>query len=127
MSANGKLAQFIAPGCGSVLLFHMEAAGKGAEMRKAFVHRDDSNGFNVCRLSVKSGEREALQRKYQALEEELSEMGLEGSVWAGWRIERLGDEEDLVLFSNDKVPRERLKELLSLSDKKDHRRFMHLV
>jgi len=124
---NGSLTQFIAPGCGSVLLLHLEPAGKRPQMREAFVHKDDRDGFDVCRITVKDDQRKALQSKYQALEDELSKEGLEKSIWAGWRIEKVDGEEDLIIFWGDDIPRDRLKGLLSLSDKKDHRRFKHVV
>ncbi|KAK5993857.1 hypothetical protein PT974_07294 [Cladobotryum mycophilum] len=125
--ANARLSQFIVPGCSSVLLFHMESAGKRPQMRTAFVHKDSNDGFDICRITVKADQRKLLQSKYQDLEDELRECGLEQSIWAGWRIETSGDDEDLVVFWSNDVPAERLEDLLSMSDKKDHRRFKHVV
>ncbi|KAL6879091.1 hypothetical protein J3F83DRAFT_280125 [Trichoderma novae-zelandiae] len=129
-TANGSLSEFAAPGCDSVLLFHMEPAGARAQMREAFQHKDSNDVFDVCRITVKAEQREALQKKYQALEDELREEGLERSIWAGWRIEKApGDEdkEDLILFWASDVPRKRLEAMASLALKKDHRRFRHVV
>lgn len=125
--ANGSLSEFCAPGADSVLLFHMEPAGKSPQMREAFKHKDSNDTFDVCRITVKSEHREALQLKYQALEDELRKEGLEKSIWAGWRIETFEDEEDLVVFWAGDVLKERLQGLAGLALKKDHRRFKHIV
>ncbi|KAL7795348.1 hypothetical protein V8C37DRAFT_39753 [Trichoderma ceciliae] len=126
-TANGSLSGFCAPGCNSVLLFHMDPAGARPQMREAFQHKDSNDIFDVCRLTVKDDQREALQRKYQTLENELTKEGLEKSIWAGWRIEKAEGEEDLIVFWTADVPRKRLEGLASLALKKDHRRFRHVV
>ncbi|KAL6902474.1 hypothetical protein GGI43DRAFT_340885 [Trichoderma evansii] len=125
--ANGSLSEFSAPGCDSVLLFHMEPAGARPQMREAFKHKDSNDTFDVCRITVKGDQREALQREYQTLEDELRKEGLEKSIWAGWRIETFDGEEDLVVFWAGDVPKKRLEGLASLALKKDHRRFRHIV
>jgi hypothetical protein len=125
--ANGSLSEFSAPGCDSVLLFHMEAAGARPQMREAFKHKDSNDIFDVCRITIKDDHRESLQKAYQTLENELRKEGLEKSIWAGWRIEKAEGEEDLVVFWASEVPRERLEGLASLALKKDHRRFRHIV
>lgn len=125
--ANGSLSEFSAPGCDSVLLFHMEPAGARPQMREAFQHKDSNDIFDVCRLTVRDDEREALQSEYQALENELRKEGLEKSIWAGWRIEKAEGEEDLIIFWTGDVPRTRLEGLASRALKKDHRRFRHIV
>ncbi|KAL7823805.1 hypothetical protein V8C26DRAFT_4275 [Trichoderma gracile] len=129
-TANGSLSEFAAPGCDSVLLFHMEPAGARAQMREAFQHKDSSEVFDVCRVTVDAGQREEMQKRYRALEDELRAEGLEKSIWAGWRIEKAPgeeDKEDLVVFWASDVPRKRLEGLASLAVKKDHRRFRHVV
>ncbi|KAL7893774.1 hypothetical protein HDV63DRAFT_100477 [Trichoderma sp. SZMC 28014] len=125
--ANGSLSEFTAPGADSVLLFHMEPAGKRPQMREAFKHKDSNDTFDVCRITVNGEHRDALQLKYQALEDELRKEGLEKNIWAGWRIETFEEEEDLVVFWAGDVLKERLQGLASLAIKKDHRRFRHIV
>lgn len=125
--ANGSLSEFTAPGCDSVLLFHMEPAGQRAQMREAFKHKDSNDTFDVCRITVKDDHRKALQYEYQTLENELRKEGLGNSIWAGWRIEKTEGEEDLVVFWASDVPMKRLEGLKSLALKKDHRRFRHIV
>ncbi|RFU77162.1 hypothetical protein TARUN_5070 [Trichoderma arundinaceum] len=125
--ANGSLSEFSAPGCDSVLLFHMDPAGARPQMREAFQHKDSNDIFDICRITVKDDQREVLQKEYQALENELREEGLEKSIWAGWRIEKAEGEEDLIVFWTSDVPRKRLERLASLAIKKDHRRFRHIV
>ncbi|UKZ46172.1 hypothetical protein TrVGV298_000371 [Trichoderma virens] len=109
--ASGSLTEFSAPGCNSVMLFHMDPAGARPQMREAFQHKDTNDVFD-------------------ALENELREQGLEKSIWAGWRIEKAAgeeDKEDLIVFWTGDVPRKRLEGLASLALKKDHCRFRHIV
>ncbi|KAL7915015.1 hypothetical protein GGI35DRAFT_166980 [Trichoderma velutinum] len=129
-TANGNLTEFSAPGCDSVILFHMDPAGARPQMREAFQHKDTNDVFDVCRLTYNGDQREAIQTKYQALENELRKEGLEKSIWAGWRIEKAAgeeDKEDLIVFWTGDVPKKRLEGLASLALKKDHRRFRHVV
>ncbi|PNY28704.1 Uncharacterized protein TCAP_01370 [Tolypocladium capitatum] len=121
---NGKLSKYIAPGCSSVMLFHMDPAGKQPEMRTSFAPR---GSFSVCRITVNAGQRDSLQKAYQELEDRfLSKPGGQ-KVWAGWRIETSGDAQDFVVFWSDAVPDERMRRLMSFSGDKDHRHFKHVV
>ncbi|UNI18492.1 hypothetical protein JDV02_004758 [Purpureocillium takamizusanense] len=154
---NGKLSQYIRPGCDSVLMFHMDAAGAGAgdgdgdgrggaaaagdgsdgsgchkntaarsrQMRRPF---ENQRSFNVCRLSVDPAKRDALEDAYRRLEDQSRPApGAEPKVWGGWRIEKSGDNEDLVVFWSDEVPNERLEPLMSFTDDIIRRRFTHVV
>ncbi|POR31049.1 Uncharacterized protein TPAR_08751 [Tolypocladium paradoxum] len=121
---NGKLSQYIAPGCNSVLLFHMEPAGKQLDMWTSFA---PNGSFNVCRITVDSGQRGSLQKAYQELEDSMLGNGGGQKVWAGWRIEKSGDAEDFVVFWSDDVPDEHLHSLMTFSDDRDYRRFKHVV
>ena len=123
---NGKLSQYIRPGCDSVLMFHMDAAGGARkQMRRPF---ENQRSFNVCRLSVDPAKRDALQKAYRHLEEQSRvEPGAEPKVWGGWRIEKSGENEDLVVFWSDEVPHDRLKPLMSFTADIICRRFTHVV
>ncbi|KJZ70238.1 hypothetical protein HIM_10386 [Hirsutella minnesotensis 3608] len=121
---NGQLSTYVVPGCDSVLLFHMEPAGRNPQIRKAFFSK---NAFNVSRISVDSSLRASLHEAYQSLENEMVTLGVDDELWAGWRIETSDGTEDLVLFWSDNVESERLQHLMSLSDRKIHHRFKHVV
>lgn len=123
-ACNGKLSGYIAPGCNSVLLFHMDPAGEQPEMRMSFAHK---SSFNVCRITVTADKRDSLQKAYQELEGRLLGNGDGPKVWAGWRIEKSGDAEEFVVFWSDDVPDEHLNRLMSFSNDRDHRRFKHVV
>ena len=125
---SGKLSQYLRPGCDSVLLFHMTAAGSPAQLRSAF---ESQRSFNLCRLAVDPVNHDALQKAYRELEDACRDRyPAEPKVWAGWRIEKAtqaGDDE-LIVFWSDQVPEERLKPLLRISGKDlCRRRFTHVV
>lgn len=123
---NGKLSQYLRPGCDSTLLFHLTAAGSRPQMRTAF---ESQRSFNVCRLTVRPADRDALQKAYRELEEASRDRHGEPKVWGGWNMEKTadGDAQDLVVFWSDQVPEERLEPLMRLSDNVLRRRFTHLV
>lgn len=123
-SAFAQLSTYIAPTCDSVLLFHMEPAGSQIELRGDLLAKDR---FNVCRLSVPPSQKEALQSKYKSIEEQVLQEAPGHRIWAGWRIETVGEEEDLIVFWSPSVPQEQLQGLLDMADKKDTRVFELIV
>ncbi|KAM4066502.1 hypothetical protein HRG_000599 [Hirsutella rhossiliensis] len=123
-ACNGKLSEYLVPGCDSVLLFHMEPAGTQTQIRRAFFSQGT---FNVCRISIDSSQRDPLQQAYRSLEDDLVGRGVYDEVWAGWKLETSGDAHDFVVFWSDNVPSERLRHLMSFSDNKVHHRFRHVV
>lgn len=127
-SGFAKLSEYIAPGCDSVLLFHMDSAGEQPQLRCQFPTEACLEGcFTVCRISVDSDHKATLQKEYQALESETRKLGPEHAVWAGWRIETSAGAEDLVVFSSSTVTEEWVSELASVSGKPDQRLFKHVV
>ncbi|KND91975.1 hypothetical protein TOPH_03492 [Tolypocladium ophioglossoides CBS 100239] len=123
-ACNEKLSEYIAPGCNSVILFHMDPAGRQPEMQTSFAPK---GSFNVCSITVNAGQRGSLQRAYQELEDGFLSQGGGQKVWAGWGIKKSGDAADFVVFGSDDVPDEHLHSLMSFSDDTDHHRFKHVV
>ncbi|CAM1507909.1 Fc.00g047570.m01.CDS01 [Cosmosporella sp. VM-42] len=124
-SAFAKLSECIDPGCDSVLLFHMNPAGKQEDVRTDLFAKEE---FNVCRVSVSAGKRKAAQEKYQSIEHQVRAMRCGTRIWGGWRIEKDQDIEDLIVFWNQGVPGELMQGLLSMSEKESEiRHFQHVV
>ncbi|PHH86556.1 hypothetical protein CDD83_10065 [Cordyceps sp. RAO-2017] len=123
-TCNGKLSEYIEPGCDSVLLFHVEPAGRRAQIRGAFLSKGT---FHICNMTVAPGRRKPLQEAYQSLEDAVADRGMRHELWAGWRIEKSGDKEEFVIFWSDSVLGDRLRHLMSFADTKVHRRFKHVV
>ncbi|KAI9149520.1 hypothetical protein HJFPF1_11573 [Paramyrothecium foliicola] len=120
-----RLSSFIAPGCSSVLLFHVDTAGEPTQLRGEFLSREQ---FHVYRLLNKPDKREELSNKYRALEGSVHEASPEQLLWGGWRIEkRCDDEEELVVFRCKNVPDDRMQELLSISDQVEEYNFKHVI
>lgn len=119
-SGFGKMSEYITPGGDSVLLFHMDPAGAVSQLKGQMLSQDS---FRVCRISAEPGQKETLQKIYQSLE---SDLGPGQTVWAGWRIEKAGDAEDLVVFSSTNVSDEQLRPLISLSSTTDTRFFKNM-
>lgn len=109
-----NLSEYIAPGCNSTLLFHMTPAGRETDLRGDLFAKEK---FSVCKLSVGSDKREAMQIKYQSIEDQVRETGPEKRIWAGWRIERCHDDiEDLIVFWSQAVSGDLVQELLNMSE-----------
>lgn len=123
-SGFGKMSQYIAPGDETVLLFHMDPAGEESQLDGLF---PSEGSLSVYRISVEPDQRDALQEKYQALEEEMGRLGPGHAVWAGWRIERSGTTEDMVIFSGSGVAEDRLRKFVGAFDNVDQRSFKHVV
>ena len=124
-TAFAKLAEYIAPGCDTVLLFHMSPAGKRKELRADLFAKEK---FNVCRLSFSPEKKEAAQKKYQSIEDRLGEPTPGKRIWAGWRIETQDNVEDLIVFWCHALPMEEVQELLDMSEKEvEVRHFQHVV
>lgn len=89
--ANAVLAPFLATGNDAVQLFHLESAGKVED----FTSLSFPVSMTITRISVKSNCKSTLQEAYQAAEDKL--VG-SSSLWAGWRIEKQDDIEELVVI-----------------------------
>lgn len=123
-----KLAERIAPGDDSVVLFHMDPAGSNPNVLLG--DRVSREPFRVCRLSVPAGERAALQAEFLRLERELAAVAEDGQLWAGWRIERPDDDggrEDLVVFWDPNIRSKKLGAFLDRYPDKDIRAFRNIV
>lgn len=124
-SVFARLSAYIAPGCHSVLLFHMDSAGQQEELRGDLFAREK---FSVCRISVSPDRRETAQKQYERIEGKVRQLGGSHRAWAGWRIENCDDMENMVVFWTCGVPDELLQRLLELSEiKREIRRFQHVV
>lgn len=121
-----RLSEYIAPGCNSTLLFHMTPAGKETDVRADLFARDK---FSVCKVSVSCDKRQAVQTKYESIEDRVRETDPEKRIWAGWRIERCDDHtEDLIVFWSQAVPGDLVQELLDMSEKTSEiRQFENVV
>ncbi|KAJ6784837.1 hypothetical protein PWT90_06817 [Aphanocladium album] len=93
------------------IFFHMDSATKRrAHLHEAFSPKD---ALAVTRLAaLGAGGRHQLQARYDELEQELLGEAPKDRIWAGWRIEKDGDQEELVVFRCADVPSDRLAPLL---------------
>jgi hypothetical protein len=83
---------------GDMDLFHMEPAVRDQKMSLKNV--TTSASFNVARLSIHPGSRQAVQTEFQRLEDDLVKTYTKRQIWAGWRIEGAEKLETLVVFWN---------------------------
>ncbi|KPM38811.1 hypothetical protein AK830_g7738 [Neonectria ditissima] len=114
-SVFAKLAEYVADVSDSVVVFHMEpAAGSEAELRGDIFTQELS--FSVCRISVNASQKESLLEKYRSIEAQARIANPNSRVWAGWRIEKDGDAEELVIFWSQGVLDTQLDGLLSIPD-----------
>ncbi|OAA56401.1 hypothetical protein ISF_07469 [Cordyceps fumosorosea ARSEF 2679] len=93
------------------LFFHMDTAGRRAVLHQAFSSKE---ALVVTRLAAQgggAGGREQLQAAYRQLEEALVAEDPKDRVWAGWRIEKEKDQEELVVFRNADLDANRLAPL----------------
>jgi quinol monooxygenase YgiN len=110
-----QLSTFIEPGTHSVLLFHMEAAGRlHSQLRGEYLLREQ---FHVYRLILtEPGKREELGRKFREAEEAVHAKNRDQILWGGWRVEGPGDQADeLVVFRCKDVPEEQMNGLLGMA------------
>jgi glutamyl/glutaminyl-tRNA synthetase len=120
-----RLSTFIAPGCSSVLLFHVDTAGEPVQLRGEFLAREE---FHVYRLVNKSDKKDLVGQMYHDLEKQVHEKSPEQLLWGGWRIEKNSDaEEELVVFRCKDVPDEHMDGLLKLADEMETYNFRHVV
>lgn len=120
-----ELRRYIAPGDDSVLLFHMEPAGQHKGPPPSFVRH---TCFNVDRIFVEPGDKETVQAKYRKVEGALQDLKLEDQLWGGWRIEKPGNTEELVVFSShSKSPLEKAVQKIGLTQRKESYCFHHIV
>ncbi|KEY68030.1 hypothetical protein S7711_06943 [Stachybotrys chartarum IBT 7711] len=122
--AFANLARFLAPGPHSTVLFHLEHIGTHQQLQDEF---DGESHVNVCRMTVKPGQKQEVEKVYRTLQEDVYKKNTRPRIWAGWRIETCGDEEDIVIFWSNKVAEEQLTDLLALSDQKDRRSVSWIV
>lgn len=123
----GQLSKYIAPGCNSTMLVHLDSAGRQQELSEDFLTQE---AFNVSIVEASPGQKDLLQSAYEKLEKDLLALGSKQRIWAGWRIEKMDDSEAdaLIVFWNNKlVPEDRLSELASVSTSTKLRRFKHVV
>lgn len=91
------------------VFFHAEAAGRRAVLHEAFAPKVK---LTVTRLAAQGAAgREQLQNRYDELERELVEESPRDRIWAGWRIEKVGGQDELVVFHSDELPEEKLAPL----------------
>lgn len=89
--ANAALGPFLTTESDPVLLFHLESAGD----TKDFTSLSFPASMTITRIMIKSSSKSAMQEAYKAAEGKL--VGRSG-IWAGWRIEKQDDTEELVVF-----------------------------
>ncbi|KAF7552601.1 hypothetical protein G7Z17_g4212 [Cylindrodendrum hubeiense] len=106
-----ELSTYVDDVSASVVVFHMDPAGSEAELRGDLFAQEAP--FSVCQLSVNSSQRESVQKKYCSIEAQARIAQPSSKVWAGWRIEKDDDEEELVIFWNQGVLDGQLSDLLS--------------
>ena len=134
---KAKLADFLKPGTDSILAWHLDPAGKEGALRRAILEKES---FHAARVIVGAGEKDALQKAYTGLDDQLHEAeGVNGATdeparaasrqkaWAGWRIEQMDGNEELVVFWTDEVPTEKIAKVLDLGHKVVRRCFKHVV
>lgn len=109
-----KLAMYASEESGSMVVFHMNPAGSEVELRGDLFAQ--GNGFSVCKLSVNSNQKESVQEKYHSIEAQARAAKPGSRIWAGWRIERDADDEELVIFWNQGALDGQLGDLLSAPD-----------
>lgn len=118
------LKQFFASGDDAVIYFHMSPAGKQRGAPPMF---EKHRSFDVDRIYVPPEEKEASQAKYLKIEKALLDLDLEDHMWGGWRIEKSGKMEELVIFSShSKFPLEQAVQKMSLGRNKESRCFHHI-
>jgi hypothetical protein len=122
-----KLAGFLEPGPEGVLFFHMHHAGVGEDEQPQQQQQQQQElhdvfagvkNVNVCRMTVPPGARDSVDSAYRALRAEAGQGSAGPSIWAGWRIETEGGQDDLVVFWSDGVGEDQLTSLLAMSDHK---------
>ncbi len=102
-------ASACASGDHGFLFFHMHPAGRRAHLHEAFAPTEE---LLVTRLAaLGAAGREQLQARYKELEEALVGEAPKDRVWAGWRIEKNNDQEELVVFRSADVDLDRLAPL----------------
>ncbi|KAH6986590.1 hypothetical protein EDB80DRAFT_782643 [Ilyonectria destructans] len=110
-SVFGKLTEYVAEVSDSVVLFHMNPTRSEVELRGDLFAQ--GTAFSVCKLSVSSSQKESVQEKYRSIEAQARVAKPSSRVWAGWRIEKDSDVEELVIFWNQGSLDGQLGDLLS--------------
>lgn len=105
-----EVTKYIDESPGAVVLFHMEPAGEKSDLGGDLFAQQP---FSVCRVPVKDDQKEAVQDKYRSIE---SQVGENGRIWAGWRIEKEVDSEELVVFWTQGVSEGQLSDLVGAAD-----------
>ncbi|KAH7008596.1 hypothetical protein EDB80DRAFT_440249 [Ilyonectria destructans] len=114
MGVLTKLREYIADVPNGVVVFHMDPAGSEIELRGDLFAQEAP--FSLCTLSVSSSQKESVQEKYRSIEAQARVSKPGSRVWAGWRIEKDDDFEELVIFWNQGVLDGQLDDLLSTPD-----------
>lgn len=81
----------------------------------------------MVRITVGSGAKEKLQQVYETVEKEVLSREGDQKLWAGWRIEQLCGDEELVVFWTDELADNEVEKLIALGDHCERRRFRHVV
>jgi heme-degrading monooxygenase HmoA len=123
-TCNSKLSHFIKPGCNSVLLLHLAPAGKEQQLRTAFLNKES---FNVARITIDPSKKAKLQEAYEREEKKMDSMEGDQKLWAGWTVEMLDENEELVVFWTDDWECDGVESIIGLGDKVQRRRFRHVV
>lgn len=122
--AMANLGRYLAPDDNAVLLFHVTPAGRQKGPPPSFMNH---TCFDVDRIFVETGDKDAVQVKYSKLEDALQDLKLEDQLWGGWRIEKSGNGEELVIFSShSKCPLEKTVQKIGLSHRKESHCFHHI-
>lgn len=104
-----RAAAAAAPG---FVFFHMDSASRRA------THLHDAMGPHdpvaVTRIAAVAGAagRTQLQARYDEVEEALAAETPRDKIWAGWRIEKDGEQEELVVFRNARIDADKLAPLM---------------
>lgn len=81
----------------------------------------------MVRITVDSGNKDKLQEEYETQEREVISREGDQKLWAGWRIEQLCGNEELVVFWTDELADNEVEKLIALGDNSERRRFRHVV
>lgn len=117
----GKVGVVLSTEDDAVVVFHLNATGQDPQPLSSDLFLQEP--FQACRVSVDTDQKATVDQQYRQLEAELSGASSTNQLWAGWRIERTDDREELVVFWGPSIKSERLESFFNQYQDRNTRTF----
>lgn len=116
--ACALMREFFATGDDAVVSFHLKTAGRQTVIPETL---SNIGSFDLSRVYVDADERQALQERYNTLEDAMANLHLGDQIWAGWRLD--GGDELILLSSHHSVPLQQAAQSAGLAKRSETRCF----